>query len=112
MHAPSAEGSVRRSLKKLIAGFSVTQGNDSVTSGESIEADLGLLGPIRSVKFIGFVNHGITLDESNSDEALGPPERENTHWEVYDVQQNRGSSVWLVAATATGSIQRIEVALR
>jgi hypothetical protein len=37
---------------------------------------------------------------------------ERYHWEVYDVEQNRGSSVWVVAVTTSGSIGRIEVAVR
>jgi len=111
--APSAEVSVRRSLEKLTAAFPVKRGNDPAMGGEeSIEADLGLLGPIHSVRFLGFVDHGIALDRSDAWEAQGPPQPESTHWEVYDVEQNRGSSVWLVATTARGSIQRIEVALR
>jgi hypothetical protein len=94
-HAPSAEMSVRRSLEKLIAAFPVTRGNDSATNaGESIEAEVGHLGPIHSVRFLGFVDHGIALDRSDSWEAQGPPQPESTHWEVYDVEQNRGSSVW------------------
>jgi len=109
---PSAETSVRRSLERLIAAFPLARGNESAKGTESIEADVGLLGPIRSVRFLGFVDHGIALDTSDSSEAQGPPQPESTHWEVYDVEQNRGSSVWLVATTATGSIQRIEVALR
>jgi hypothetical protein len=112
-HAPSAEMSVCRSLEKLIAAFPVTRGNDSATNaGESIEAEVGHLGPIHSVRFLGFVDHGIALDRSDSWEAQGPPQPESTHWEVYDVEQNRGSSVWLAETTARGSLQRIEVAVR
>jgi hypothetical protein len=112
-HAPSAEVSVRRSLEKLIAAFPVTRANDSATNaGESIEAEVGHLGPIHSVRFLGFVDHGIALDRSDSWEAQGPPQPESTHWEAYDVEQNRGSSVWLVEATASGSIRRVEVAVR
>jgi TonB family protein len=47
VHAPSAEGSVRRSLEKLIAAFPVTRGNDSATkAAESIEAEVGEGGRI------------------------------------------------------------------
>jgi TonB family protein len=113
VHAPSAEVSVRRSLEKLIAAFPAARGNDSESSAsQSIEAEVGLLGGIHSVRFLGFVDHGIALDRSNSWEAQGPPQPQNTHWEVYDVEQDRGSSVWLVEAAASGSIQRIEVAVR
>jgi hypothetical protein len=34
------------------------------------------------------------------------------HWEVYDIEQTHGSSVWLVSTTARETIQRIEVAIR
>jgi TonB family protein len=113
LHAPTAEPSVRSSLEKLIAVFSVGRGHDSATNaGESIEAEVGLLGPIHSVRFVGFVDHGFAVDRSDSSEAQGPPQPESTHWEAYDIEQNRGSSVWLVEATARGSIQRIEFAVR
>jgi len=113
VHAPSAEVSVRRSLKKLIDAFPATRGKDSATNaGQSIEAEVGLLGAIHSVRFLGFVDHGIALDTTDSGEAQGPPQPESTHWEIYDIEQNRGSSVWLVEATAGGSIQRIELAIR
>jgi hypothetical protein len=61
---------------------------------------------------VGFVDHGFAVDRSDSSEAQGPPQPENTHWEVYDIVQSRGSSVWLVETTARGSIQRIEFAVR
>jgi TonB family protein len=113
LHAPTAEASVRRSLKKLISAFPAERGIDSTTNaGESIEAEVGLLGPIHSVRFVGFVDHGFAVDRSDSSEAQGSPQPESTHWEAYDVEQNRGSSVWLVETTASGSIQRIEFAVR
>lgn len=112
-HAPSAELSVRRSIETLIDAFPVAQGNDSVTNvGASLEAEVGLLGPIHTLEFLGFVDRGIALDRSESWAAQGPPQSGRAHWEAYDVEQSRGSSVWLVEATASGAIQRIEVALR
>jgi TonB family protein len=111
--APSAEASVRRSLEKLISAFPAKPGSDSATNaGESIEAKVGLLGQIHSLQFLGFVDHGLAVDRSDSSEAQGPPQPESTHWEAYDVEQNRGSSVWLVETTASGSIQCIEFAVR
>jgi hypothetical protein len=113
LQAPSTEVSVRRLLEKLIADFPSESGNNPGESPEdSLEAELGLFGPIESVKFLGFVDHGIARGKSDSSDPLDPPPLASTRWEVYDVEQVRGSSVWLVVATASGSIQRIEVAVR
>lgn len=111
--APSAASSLRRLLEKLIASFPVARDNDSAANAaESLEAEVGHLGAIHSVEFLGFVDHGIALDRSDSSEAEGPPHPEGAHWEAYQIEQKRGSSVWLVETAARGSIQRIEVALR
>jgi hypothetical protein len=56
------------------------------------------------MRFPGFIKHGIALDDSYSSGA-------GSHWEAYEIEQTHGSSVWLVAATADGTIQRIEVAV-
>jgi len=118
LHLPSAETSVRRLLQKLIAAFPRVRGGDPgadrETSEDSPEADLGQLGPIQSVKFLGLVDHGIDHDRSESLDLrdLTQFETYRYHWEVYDVEQNLGSSVWLVAVTTSGSIGRIEVAVR
>lgn len=114
--APLAEASVRRSLKRLIAEFPSERGHDPATdrksAGDSLEAELGLFGPIQSVKFLGFVDHGIDRDKSDSTDQGDLSQFEKTRWEVYDVKQDRGASVWLVATTADGSIEHIEVAVR
>jgi TonB family protein len=115
-HSPSSEVSVRSLLQELIAAFPSERaqepGTTQESAGDSVEAELGLLGPIQSLTFLGFVDHGIDRDQSNSSDFRDPPRLERTHWEVYDVKQDHGSSVWVVAATARGSIQRIEVAIR
>jgi periplasmic protein TonB len=115
-HVPSTETSVRSLLQKLIAAFPSERGHDPGTdresSGDSLEAELGHLGPIQSVKFLGFVDHGIDRDKSESLDLRDWIQFERYHWEVYDVEQNLGSSVWVVAATTSGSIGRIEVAVR
>ena len=64
------------------------------------------------MKFLGFVDHGINRDKSESLDLRDWIQFERYHWEVYDVEQNLGSSVWLVAVTTSGSIGRIEVAVR
>ena len=114
--SPSSEVSVRSLLQELIAAFPSKRAQEPDTTresaGDSIEAALGLLGPLQSLTFLGFVDHGIDRDQSDSSDFRDPPRPERTHWEVYDVKQDHGSSVWLVAATARGSIQRIEVAIR
>ena len=116
LHVPSTETSMRSLLQKLIAAFPSERGHDPGTdresSGDSLEAELGHLGSIQSVKFLGFVDHGIDRDKSYSWDLTDLTQFERYHWEVYDVEQNRGSSVWLVAVTTSGSIGRIEVAVR
>lgn len=118
LHVPSTETSVRSLLQKLIAAFPSERGDDPATDRESSEdspeADLGHLGPIQSVKFLGLVDHGIDRDKSESLDLrdLTQFERSRYYWEAYDVEQNGGSSVWLVAVTTSGSIGRIEVAVR
>jgi TonB family protein len=113
---PSSEMSVRSLLQELIAAVPRERAQEPGTTrdsaGDSVEAELGLLGPIQSLTFLGFVDHGIDRDQSDSSDFRDPPPLQRTRWEVYDVKQNHGSSVWLVAATARGSIQRIEVAIR
>jgi protein TonB len=117
-HLPSTETSVRGLLQKLIAAFPSERGDDPEADRESSEhspeADLGQLGPIQSVKFLGRVDHGIDRDQSESLDLrdLTQFERSRYYWEAYDVEQNGGSSVWLVAVTASGSIGCIEVAVR
>jgi protein TonB len=116
LHVPSTEMSVRSLLQKLVAAFPSEPGHDPETdresSGESPEGELGRLGPIQSVNFLGFVDHGIDRDNPESLDLRDLTQFESYHWEVYDVEQKHGSSVWLVAVTTRGSIGRIEVALR
>lgn len=121
---PSGEVSVRSLLQKLIAAYPSGRAQEPGTTrdatADSAEAELGLWGPIQSLKFLGFVEHGIAIDQDRSDspdapdspDFRDPPQLKTTHWEAYDVEQDHGSSVWLVAVTAGGSIQRIEVAVR
>jgi TonB family protein len=114
--SPSSEKSVRSLLQELIAAFpgehALETGTTREAAGDSVEAELGLLGPIQSLTLLGFVDHGIDRDQSYSADFQDLPQLEQRRWEVYDVKQDHGSSVWLVAATARGSIQRIEVAIR
>lgn len=115
VHTPPMAESVRTLLEKVIAAFPGVSGEvpgARRAAGDSLEAELAGLGPIRSVRFLGFVKHGVAIDGSDSSDAgsLFPPEA--THWEAYDIEQKRGSSVWLVAATVEGTLQRIEVAIR
>jgi TonB family protein len=118
LHLPSTETSVRSLLQTLIAAFPSERvddpGTEQESSEDSPEADLGHLGPIQSVKFLGVVDHGIDRDNSKSLDLrdLAQFERSTSHWEAYDVEQNGGSSVWLVAVTTSGSIGLIEVAVR
>lgn len=114
--SPSSEVSVRSLLQKLIAAFPSERAEEPGAiqefAGDSVEAELGLLGPIRSVTFMGFVHHGIDRDQSDSSQFADLLRLERRHWEVYNVKQDHGSSVWLVATTPRGSIEGIEVAIR
>ena len=118
LHLPSTETSVRSLLQKLIAAFpskaSHHPGTDRASSEDSPEADLGHLGPVQSVKFLGLVDHGIDRDKSQPSDLrdLTQFEKPGYYWEAYDVEQNGGSSVWLVAVTTSGSIGCIEVAVQ
>lgn len=118
LHLPSTETSVRSLLQKLIAAFPSKAGDHPGTNRESSEdspeADLGHLGPIQSVKFLGLVDHGVDRDKSGSLDLrdLTQFERSSYYWEAYDVEQNGGSTVWLVAVTTSGSIGCVEVAVR
>jgi TonB family protein len=113
--SPLSEVSVRSLLQKLITAFPSEQVQEPCTldtAGNSVEMQLGLMGPIQSLTFLGFVDHGIDRDQSDSADLRDPRWRARTNWEVYDIKQDFGSSVWLVATTERGSIQRIEVAIR
>ena len=113
---PSGEGSVRSLLQKLVVAFASDGARKTGTNpdsvGDSVEAELGLLGSIQSLRFLGFVAHGIDRDRSDPSDLQDPQGLEKARWEVYDVEQDHGSAVWLVAVTGHGSIQRIEVAMR
>ena len=114
--APASEASVRRLLQNLLPAFAGEGGHapavNQQPAGDALVADLGVFGPIQSVRFLGPVDHGIDRDKSEPSDQGSQCRLEKTHWEVYEVKQNRGSSVWLVAATANGSIECIEVAVR
>lgn len=112
--SPPAAASVRGLLDKVIAAFPhasvLMRAADSQLAGDALELRLASLGSLRTVKFLGFIRHGVAgdADESAAGDLL--PD-ETTHWEAYQVQQLRGASVWLVCATTDGEIRRIEVAI-
>lgn len=109
MQTPAAETAVHRLLGKLVTAFPDTQSRSAAGPGESIEAEVADRGQIHSVRFMGFISDGISFDDSDSPPRSKPP---TTHWEVYDVEQARGVSVWVVEAKSSGVIQQIEVAMR
>jgi hypothetical protein len=61
--SPSGETSLHSLLQQLIVAFANqrAEGPDKVldAAGDSVEAVLGLQGPIQSLQFLGFVDHGI-----------------------------------------------------
>jgi TonB family protein len=115
LHVLQTTGSVHHLLQKIIAAYprALADARSSPdASADSLDRELAGFGPIRSVTFLGFVRHGVAEEGSNSDGTGSQVPLEAPHWEAYDVEQTRGSSVWLVEATPDGRLQRIEVAVR
>lgn len=116
LHVLQTAGSVHHLLQKIIAAYpsalADARGSSRDASADSLDRELAGFGPIRSVTFLGFVRHGVAEEGSNSHGASNGVPLEAPHWEAYDVEQTRGSSVWLVETTLDGRIQRIEVAVR
>ena len=78
---------------------------------DSSETELVGLGRVQSVRFVGFVPHGLQHASRN---VLRRPRRarsRRTRWQVYRVTQQRGFSEWLVEVTPRGTLLRIEAAI-
>lgn len=116
LQAPPTEAAVRTLLRKLIAAFGSKPGQHRKarrhSPGESLEAQLAALGPLRTITFLGFVSHGVEDDRTGMYGTRYLFQRSVARWEVYAIKQKGGSSVWLVAARAGGRIEHIEVALQ
>jgi TonB family protein len=112
-HASWTKGVISRLLDKLVAqDRGRRRGADRGSPEDSLEAKLARQGPVRFVRFVGVVPHG--MDYASPD-SIDPRRRSRfmqARWQVYDVEQQRGFSVWLVKATPLGVIRRIEVAIR
>ena len=113
--SPEGEASLRHLVDGMLAAFAQKARARSGPSADKVlplEEQLVGRGPIQSVEFLGFAEHGLDSDEADSRTSKGPEGIVETHWEVYDVKQNLGSSVWLVVATNSGAIKRAQVVLR
>lgn len=108
LHAPAAADSLRRLLRKLTGGsgnaVDEASGINPLCIGDTSAAKLAERGPLRSEKFLGFIEHGVSIEAAASSAA--------THWEGYEIVQAHGASIWLVSATMSGAIQQIAVAIR
>lgn len=105
---PRAASGIRRVLGEVTSTFP----HDHGSAGDSLEAELGPLGPVQDIRFVGFVPHG--MEDADRDSAAPPPRRatDGDQWEVYDVEQQFGRSVWLVQSASSGAIRRIELTIR
>ncbi|MGA7540605.1 MAG: TonB family protein [Steroidobacteraceae bacterium] len=112
-HAPWTKGVISRLLDKLVAhDRGRHRGTDRGSGGDSLEAKLARQGPVRFVRFVGIVPHGMDYSSPDSIDPRGRSRFMQARWKVYDVEQQRGFSVRLVKATPLGVIHRIEVAIR
>lgn len=107
-YAPRAAAGIRRVLGEVTAAF--RHGRRS--TGDSLEAELGPLGPVQDVRFMGFLPHGMEDADSDSDQRPHQPAIDRDQWEVYEVEQQFGLAVWLVKSAPSGAIRRIELTIR
>lgn len=109
-YSPLARWSLPRLIRRLIVTDSSRSGHGSAAGPQSpgsLETQLADFGPLLSVKFLCLLPHGVDIDDSGPADLPRP-----VYWEAYRVEQKRRTTVWLVAATPSGSIQRIEVAMQ
>jgi TonB family protein len=115
-YPPRTAALIWRLLNEFVAAFASDRGGHAgsgLRSGESsLERVLGPLGAPRSVRFVGFVPHGMDGAEPDPSERWNRPLFEPLRWEVYEVEQQQGFSVWLVEASPRGTISRAEVTVR
>ena len=121
LRVPRAAAAVRRMLRGVRAVFSkAATGNTpagSVSTGslptaESIAAQLAAQGPVKSIRFLGVLRHGIAHDRTGLRGGGMRFARQGRRWEVYAVQQVRHSSVWLVGVDLQDRVRIVEVAVR
>ncbi len=108
-YAPLNMLKVWKRLRRFINALSGNSGRDA-RGGRSLEAELAGLGRAQSVRFVGFLSHGLqhtnpTLARRRRRSGTG-----RSRWQVYAVKQQRGFSEWMVEATPRGALRRIEAA--
>lgn len=101
-----------KALRELVHKLLVAFRHERHSREHTLTAEFGVLGPVQSIRFQGFIPHGMQNTRSGSSRRRHSARSERRRWEVYDVKQRRGSSVWLVKAASSGTIRRIEVAIR
>jgi TonB family protein len=64
---------------------------------------LALWGAVSSIQFMGNPNHGWDIEfEKDIDN------KNDLHWEHYEVKQQRGASEWLIVVSPDGAIKRLK----
>ena len=109
-YPPSNMLAIWRRLLKFIDALPGSGRRDG-RGWDSSETELVGLGRVQSVRFVGFVPHGLQHASRN---VLRRPRRarsRRTRWQVYRVTQQRGFSEWLVEVTPRGTLLRIEAAI-
>ena len=116
---PAGEGSLRGLIGRLLGAFpdaSRTDPGGAQHAPDSMEELFVTQGPVQSIQFLGFATNGLERDRVAPGllRTLTAPLRllSLTHWEAYEVKQSHGSSVWLLAVTPHGSIERAQAAVR
>ncbi len=62
-------------------------------------------GAVSSIRFVGNRDRGFDLE---LDQWIDPPDKEEIHWEHYEVKQRGGMSEWLVAVNRDGAIRNAQ----
>jgi TonB family protein len=115
-HPPRSAALIWRLINELVTAFARDRGGHAGSALPSteyaVERVLGPLGAPQSVRFVGIVPHGMDGAEPDPVERWNRPLLEPLRWEVYDVEQRQGFSVWLVRTDPLGKILRIEMTVR
>ena len=90
LRVPRAAATVRRMLRKVRAAFSegATENTPeaSLPKGDSIAVQLAAQGPVKSIRFLGVLRHGIAHDRTGLRGGGMRFARPGRRWEVYAVQ--------------------------
>ena len=78
---------------------------------DASETELVGLGRVQSVRFVGFIPHGLQHASRKGRRRPRRARSRRSRWQVYRVTQQRGFSEWLVEVTPHGTLRRIEAAI-